>query len=609
MTNKTSYSVKQKVDSIRSKINTQNTINDFLLKLPELKKQNASGLRKEVDSIFKIYSDLLNSVVVGQDNIKTLISDFVVKELAPIELETKKIIKKASFELLSCNVDSKLNVPFGVIDPSGSPYIEQFDFYGLFLKDINNPIEKLSFDDNLNTLLKTTIDNQDPSVIWSNKDGVNIVKFDLDYNQDKISIIETTPNNWGPSGVNLSTFVDLYIDEVTIFPKTEILKQLLDITLSVETDEPFELDFNEMLNLILKLQGKCNANFEDDRTKSTFDIGYEDFIPETNQTNQINEFNTELKFGPVDYPTPEIKSKKNINESLLNDATILTNNEFKTGKNESRKLNAEKYIDNITEASNNKTNDLVIQTPELKIKLDPTIKYDTNLRALLLLPSVLVMSLFSPKFVIYASILFKRYYVDDPNRSLWQNKDEYYLFVKRFIISVLNLLMRKILKMVWNKIKTEIIKMIKKTLIKILGEKLSGYLNQLKSLAQIVESLSGSIPPTLPRIKLTNCHSALDGLEQLFNIPNIPPGIPLPPGISFFGAFKSGLSPTQMTQQAIDKMNSLGLDTSPMPDGSPNPNILIANAISTAVITQIQQNARIQVDTIPLYGTGGATIT
>jgi len=612
MTNKSSYSIKEKVNSIKSKVNTQNTMNDFLGQLPQINQSGLAGVaQKELDNIFKIFSDLLNIIVGGQDNVKNLITDFITNELEPIELEVKNVFKQVSLELCSCNVDARLNIPSGVINslPTEAPYIEQFDFYGLFLKDINDPEQKLSFDENLNTFLKQSIDSQNPTTIWANEDGTQIVKFNFDFEQDRLSITETDSgpsSDWGNNGITITDFMDLYIDTVNIFPKAEIIKQLLDQALNVSKKDPFELDFSEILDLLLKTQGKCNCNVEDDRSKSTFDIGYEDFL----DLNQIPKtINNDLVFGPVDYPTPELKSRPKIKESLVNNAELLNSNEFSNGRNAEKKDKINAYIDNLTEAAYNDNVDFNLQTPELKATLDPMAKFDVNLKMLLLLPAVLVMSFFSPKIVVYLSILYKRYYIDEPEKDLWLTKEEYYEFAARFILVILKLLVKKILKKIWEWIKREIIKLLKKILIKILSEKLFGYISQLQSLIQIITALFGYIPPTIPRINFNNCHSILDGLEQLFNIPNIPPGIPLPPGMSFFGAFKSGLSPTQMTQQAVDKMSSLGLDTQPMPDGTPNPNVLIANAMSTAVISQIQQNARIQVDTIPLYGTGGASIT
>ena len=122
--------------------------------------------------------------------------------------------------------------------------------------------------------------------------------------------------------------------------------------------------------------------------------------------------------------------------------------------------------------------------------------------------------------------------------------------------------------------------------------------------------LKGKIPPQLPMINFSSCKSVLDNLLNLFDTANIPPGPILPPGMSMLGMTKAGMSPTSMTQKAVEKMNSMGLNTKALPDGTPNPNVLIANAMSEAVVSEIR-NSRIQISTIGAVGPaeGGGTIT
>jgi hypothetical protein len=152
--------------------------------------------------------------------------------------------------------------------------------------------------------------------------------------------------------------------------------------------------------------------------------------------------------------------------------------------------------------------------------------------------------------------------------------------------------------------------LVKKIIIRILSDKVMGYVSQLQSILNLYKFLKGKIPPHLPKINFGNCKSILDGLDQLFDVPNIPPGTMLPPGMSLMGMMKTGLSSTSMTQDAVKSMNDYGMSTDPMPDGTPNPNVVIASSISKAVVQQIQTNARIQVSATGVgYSEGGGTIT
>ena len=234
-----------------------------------------------------------------------------------------------------------------------------------------------------------------------------------------------------------------------------------------------------------------------------------------------------------------------------------------------------------------------------------------NLKMILMLPVILTMPLLSPKMSMYFGVIYKRYYIADPSKDLWEDKDEYYVFLEKLIELVIRDLMMFLLKKLYAIIKKEVIALVKRTIIKIMGEKVMGYYNQIQSLVGLYKSLQGQIPPQLPSINFNKCKSILDGIDKLFNIPNVPPGIALPPGISMMGMAKSGLSSTAITQDAVRYMREAGMQISPLPDGSPNPNVLLANSISKALTDNIQNNMNIQISGIgtaagiPVFVEGG----
>jgi hypothetical protein len=321
---------------------------------------------------------------------------------------------------------------------------------------------------------------------------------------------------------------------------------------------------------------------------------------------------TNIKFGPVDAPIPTsiIPVQPNLDSTYLNTVTVLTKDDFVKGNRNYREKVITDAIDQAGEEQNKQTTSINFPL-NTKFSLKPNVEMDMNLKMILMLPTILVMPLFSPKITMYFGVIYKRYYnADNPSRDLWKDQDEYYEFLSKLIESIARDLMGYILKKLFNIIKREVIKLIMKIVVRILSDKIIGYVNQLQSLLEIFKMLKGQIPPQLPRVNFDNCKSILDNLLKLFDIPNIPPGLQLPPGISMMGMAKTGLSPTLMTQSAVMKMNSMGLNTGAMPDGTPNPNVVIASAMSSAIVEQIQQKARIQVSTFGFgYNEGGGTIT
>ena len=610
-----SYNISDKIRQIQGKISTSNTINGFI----DTKSITSFLNQKNSDdpNILKILSGILVSLVGSQEKLKTMLVDLMAHNLQPLETKIKSNIKKYTFQLISCGVDGKLNVPLGVMDqpiPLPSipqekyPYIDQYDFYGLFTKNINDPVQNLQFDRNLNTFIKTNIDSQTPTFTWKNSDGVDVAKFTYYEPEEKILIGPPAGVDWGPSGIGAKEFSDLYLDSINLFPTESVLKDLMDSIFNMKEGTPYDVDL-DFLNKLLTSHCNCKKSQpEDDRSKSTFDLKYDDFIPEKINENDPT-LTTGIKFGPVDapYPSSIVPKQPELNESYLKSVTVLTKNEFIMGDRNKREKSISDAISTIAQSQNNQTNTINLPL-NTKFSLSPNVEIDMNLKMILMLPVILVEPLFSPKISMYFGVIYKRYY--NNNQDLWKTKDDYYLFIGKLIELVIKDLIKFLLKKLFAIVKKEIVKLIKKIIVRILSEKIMGYVSQLQSLLAIYNALKGQIPPQIPSVNFDNCKSVLDNLIKLFETPNIPPGTMLPPGMSMMGMMKTGLSSTSITQSAVEKMNAKGLNTKAMPDGTPNPNVVIANSVSSAMVEGIQGTARIQVSTVGMgYGEGGGTIT
>ena len=609
------YSISDKVRQIQSKISTSNTLNGFIDNKYLAMMKNLNFSNKDDQNILKMLSDILVSLVGSQDKLKKMLVEILTNNLPTIETKIKDKLKQFTLQLCSCGIDARLNVPNGVIDqaqpmPLQYPYVDQYDFYGLFGKDINDPLQKLQFDKNFNTFVKNKINAQSPSFTWKNKDNADVMTFTYIEPEDRIKIgpPNDDPNIWGPSGMGLKQFVDLYVDSINLFPPESVLKDLLDAIFNMKEGDPFQFDFDFLAKLLL---GKCNCKtIEDDRSKSTFDLTYNDFVQPKPEQPIIT---TDIKFGPVDAPVPLsiIPQQPNLDGAYLSTVSVLTKDEFIKGNRNAKEQQIKNVIDTTLQNKHDQTNGINLPF-DTKFSLKPNLEADANLKMILMLPVILTMPIFSPKISMYFGVIYKRYYITEPNRELWKDKDEYYIFIGKLIELVIKELLQYLLKLLYAKIKKEVIALVKKIIAKVLGEKIMGYIAQIKSIIDLYNQLKGRIPPQLPNISFGNCKSILDNLLKLFNIPNIPPGLPLPPGASMMGMMKSGLSSTQMTQDAVKYMNQFGLNTNPMPNGTPNPNVIIANAMSSAVIQNIQSNARGQISGIIAPNgmvEGGCTIT
>ena len=605
------YSLSDKMNQIKSKIGTNNALDKFVNNKYLAMLQGTGN--KDEPNILKMLSDILTSLVGSQDKLKKMLVELMTNNLGSIETKVKQLIKQYSLQLCGCGIETRLSLPLGVINQSESdlvkqiPYVDQYDFYGLFTKDLTDPLQKLQYDNNLNTFIKTKIDAQAPAFTWKNKNNVDVVAFTYIEAEERIKIQSPASSDWGSTGIGLKSFVDLYVDSLTFFPTESTLKQLLDSIFDMKTGDPFEVDFDFLSKLLLS---KCNCKpMEDDRSKSTFDLSYDDFRPDKPNDPPLM---TNIKFGPVDapYPLAIIPPQPDLDQTYLNTVSVLSAEDYKKGNRTNRKAAIKKALDNTGKDKNKQ--DVGINLPlNTKLSFSPNLESDMNLKMILMLPVILTMPLLSPKMSMYFGVLYKRYHIADPSKDLWEDKDEYYIFLEKLIELVIRDLMMFLLKKLYAIIKKEVIALVKRTIIKIMGEKVMGYYNQIQSLVGLYKSLQGQIPPQLPAINFNKCKSILDGIDKLFNIPNVPPGIALPPGISMMGMAKSGLSSTAITQDAVRYMREAGMQISPLPDGSPNPNVLLANSISKALTDNIQNNMNIQISGIgtaagiPVFIEGG----
>ena len=91
-------------------------------------------------------------------------------------------------------------------------------------------------------------------------------------------------------------------------------------------------------------------------------------------------------------------------------------------------------------------------------------------------------------------------------------------------------------------------------------------------------------------------NNLLDGISKPTS--QIPPLL-----ISIAGLCKPGLSAIKSTGNVIAKMNEIGIETGPAPDGSQNQGVALVNAIFEEMYRAMRQDANIQLG-VPVGGAG-----
>ena len=557
--------------------------------------------------------DLLNQLKGGHTQFKNVLTRFYTQEAKALEPKIKELIYNFYIGILSCGNEATVNEPFGVVDtpigPAGYPQIDQFDFYGLLRRDLSDPNNEILFDKNFDTVLKQHVDAGDTAFTWKQH-----LIFTANYatNTLKVDVNNSTT-------LPIKQFVRDYLDSINILPPESVIKYLVDSmfgNISGPNMVEYNTRFSKFLNFGLKHQRRCGGNREDDRHKSTMDIGYEDFKPVTVAEDAGNpELLVEqppLQFGSVDYggfPTqPELTNNPQLvaqtTSTVIAPADLNGSNTTKEGK-----------LNNLLDATQGTTFNqnfaTQIQSPDINAQY-PNFAAHFNLGALTIVPSLIASMVFRPKLVLLSHVVYRRLYnIGTPAyRALPKTVDEYFEFQKTLFLQIVREVYTKILKMIFNLVKLEIIKLIKQLVVRILSEKLAGYLSQIKqilailaAIGQLAKSAAGALP-----IKWDNCKSVLENLLNLFQIPNFPPGPPVPPPLVLIGGFgKSGMSATQASTSAIEGLQARGFNFRDNEDGSENRDKAMIQEILKAAADMVR-NAKVDVAAPAVAGFGAPLV-
>jgi hypothetical protein len=96
------------------------------------------------------------------------------------------------------------------------------------------------------------------------------------------------------------------------------------------------------------------------------------------------------------------------------------------------------------------------------------------------------------------------------------------------------------------------------------------------------------------------CKSVIDELLQLLNIATVGWGGEVPLPLLYASQLLDGYSESRAFLGTIEEMQKLGIPTGPMPDGSPNLNVLSKFAQLKAQAKEDAENGKVQVAVGPL---------
>ena len=188
--------------------------------------------------------------------------------------------------------------------------------------------------------------------------------------------------------------------------------------------------------------------------------------------------------------------------------------------------------------------------------------------------------------------------------SIINNSEDFLKKYRTFCIEVLSRINVEFLKVLYDILKRDIINLtnlILKDLIESKLKKKYTIINSLVAVALAVSALVGIV-------EFRKCKSLMDNILFLLNLANkglrrqTPNEIPLP--LLLLSGNLPGYSPERATINAFELLQSVGIPTGTLPDGSPNLMGLYTKLTNQAVDKEESENGKVEIAVAGLFGIG-----
>jgi hypothetical protein len=199
----------------------------------------------------------------------------------------------------------------------------------------------------------------------------------------------------------------------------------------------------------------------------------------------------------------------------------------------------------------------------------------------------LIFALLTPKILLPIMTMLKAIgqNVSDGINSFQQFAKDFRKFVINLVSKVGSLFVQEL----FNLIKKDIQNLIQQVIMDLVKEKADKRITMILKLIQLLLLLAQLISDW------RKCKSVIDELLQLLNIAASGWGGEVPLPLLFASQILDGYSETRAFIGTIEEMQKLGIPTGPMPDGSPNLNVLSKFAQMKAQAKEEAENGKVQI--------------
>lgn len=563
-------------------------------------------------NMIQYFMDLLQNLG-GDESVKKVRKKISNEIGGKVSEECKEIIFEELIQFINCNldfvipsadgsggVDNSMTIPVKSLDPFKMLQNAPTTNVGKSTYEKNDPVQ-LDFPYSTNKELYSRLENPTAPQDYFGVSGERLFTIEFDGSANYIIKPVGLDNTFNDNTITndndrkITTFLRDYYDSIKIFEPHNFLATLLDSMsgfLSIQADlsgPEVELKgkFGALINKLLNVCGDEGDGSLGGSINSS-GVGH---LSEDGGDEDIDKF---FEFGDQDLRN----LNEDVNLKLKGLIKFVTCNDIEGEINIDEMNNA---IDSLLNESNSTVEGVMINTAienaingmsvdkelGLGFKL-PNLKVDFDFNIIKKLPLILISLILTPKVLLGISIALKAV------GAFLESLDIMDLIKKffRIIFKILKRIKDLILEYVWEEVKKFIIQIVSYIVQKILKE------NDVKQSAIINSLIQTLLAATESIDNISDCRSLLDTLLRYIKLPPVPP-INIPKNLVAAAELRPGFSDVRALQNVIKNFSESGINTEPMPDGSPNVNVKMAYSLIKGVEEERNKNGKVQITTFP----------
>jgi hypothetical protein len=571
-------------------------------------KEQTKRFQREIKNQFEQLLDINNLTGGKGSSSISYVKKTLIRVIKNIEPKIIELLMEEAINAVGC--DQQQTYASQVVYVK----VSSIDLINLLKKDPSSKEGKVLFEKNpiniqlypfsMNKELYTRIQSGQP---YSTDNGQQYIGqsgqalFDIQY-VDTNNIGETGP--WFkvtlPNRANninkVGTFLADYYRTTKVVEFTNIMANIMEslsgaISISANVGVAQAEDTNKLMLIIQRVLGLCFDNKKEIDVSGIAKLAELDDIDESFfeftdiDLRNIDQRVTNIKNGVVEFEDcGNVKLPVNYDD-ILNDLGTLNFIEDK----------------DLVDAADALTQTL-INNPEWQgFAIEGNIKATVDLNFLKLIVQGIAASLLSPKVLLPIFVMLKSL-----GQTFVDGVDSFVAFMKtfkKFFINLMSKIGALFVKELFEIIKKDILNLIQSVIQDVAREKLDKRIIIILKLIQLIIIVAQFISDW------RKCKSVIDEILWLLKIAGTGWGGDIPLPLLFASQFAGGYSETRAFIGAIEEMQKLGIPTGPMPDGSPNLDVLKMLGQMKSMASEEAENGKVQIAIPPLTMTpAGLTV-